>query len=431
MAPECPGQLVDPIYMLQKIKLNTLSMTALLGCATLLCETSSGAGIGIGIGIGPPPMISDGELYGPHMAVGEIGPFLGDVECFAVLAGAAVTAAGTGTVITGEVGTAPGTAITGFPVQGIVEAPAATHSNDSAAIAAQASATALYANLANTPGATVISAELGGITLNPGVYSFASTANIAAGTTLTLDGSGLYIFKVGSAITANVLSSVILMNGATPGQVFWQVTSAATLNGISFSGTVVAQAAITLGVNVVLDGRALATAAGAVTMAGNATINVPCLNVQPLPLTGPDEFVGNSYCSSPINSIGQQSELSAIGSDLASDGDLTLTVTQVPEGQMGFLLASQTQSLLVNPASSSGNLCLGGDLARFNRSGEIGLTVGGSFSLDLPLSDFPEDPGFGSPVMPGDTWNFQYWHRDAVDGSTTSNFSNGLEILIR
>jgi hypothetical protein len=429
MEQECLGELVDPTNMLQKIKLKTLSLTALLGCASVLCGASSGAGIGIGIST--PPQISDGELYGTQMAVGEIGPVLGDAECFAVLAGAAVTAAGTGTLVTGEVGTAPGTAITGFPVQGTIVAPFATHSNDAAAIAAQASATALYASLANTPSATVISAELGGITLSPGVYSFASTANIAAGTTLTLDGAGLYIFKVGSAITANVLSSVILMNGASPGQVFWQVTSAATLNGISFSGTVIAQAAITLGINVVLDGRALATAAGAVTMAGNATINVPCVDVQPLLLTGSVEIVGNSYCSSPINSIGQQSELSAIGSDLASDGDLTLTVTQVPEGQMGFLLASQTKSLLVNPASSSGNLCLGGDLARFNRSGEIGLAVGGSFSLNMPLSDFPEHPGFGAPVMPGDTWNFQYWHRDAVDGSNTSNFSNGLEILIR
>ncbi|MFT7537072.1 MAG: hypothetical protein ACI85K_003028 [Hyphomicrobiaceae bacterium] len=226
---------------------NFLKMPALLASVALLCGTSS--------------------------ILAQSAPSLGSAHSFALLGGQTVTVAAIGTIITGDVGTSPGTSITGFPAGGTVVAPFDTHSTDSEAVAAQAMATAVYTELATTGGATLITAELGGTTLNPGTYYFSSSANIAATTTLTLDGAGVYIFQVGSAITANVHSHVNLINGATPCQVFWQVTSAATLNGVDFSGTVVAQAAITLGVDAVLHGRAWTTAAGAVTLAGNNRVS--------------------------------------------------------------------------------------------------------------------------------------------------------------
>jgi hypothetical protein len=197
---------------------------------------------------------------------------VGAAQSFAVLGGTTVTAGGTGTVISGDVGVSPGTSITGFPASATVVPPFSTHSNDAAAIGAQSAATALYTTLATTGGATPLVAELGGTMRGPGVYSFTSTANIASGTTLTLSGSGIYIFQVGSAVTANVGSNVLLLNGASACNVFWQVTSAATLNGVNFAGTVVAQAGVTMGVGASLNGRALATAAGAVTLSGGNTV---------------------------------------------------------------------------------------------------------------------------------------------------------------
>ena len=197
---------------------------------------------------------------------------LGSAQSFAIVGGSAVTAAGTGTVITGDVGVSPGTSITGFPAGATVVAPFATHANDPAALAAQSAVTSLYSTLAGTAAAVPLVMELGGTTVTPGAYSFGSTANIAAGTTLTLNGTGTYIFQVGSALTANVLSNVVLTNGASACSVFWQITSAATLNGITFAGNVVAQAGITLGSGAQLTGRALVTAAGPVTMAGNDSV---------------------------------------------------------------------------------------------------------------------------------------------------------------
>ncbi|MFT6833658.1 MAG: hypothetical protein ACJAZN_003843, partial [Planctomycetota bacterium] len=31
----------------------------------------------------------------------------------------------------------------------------------------------------------------------------------------------------------------------------------------------------------------------------------------------------------------------------------------------------------------------------------------------------------------GETWNFQAWYRDAVSGTPTSNFTDGISILLR
>jgi Ice-binding-like/Putative Ig domain len=243
---------------------------------------------------------------------------LGAAASFAVLGGTAVTAAGgAGTVINGDVGVAPQTSITGFPPAAIVP-PFMNQGDDAAAIAAQGSATALYTALAGMGPATPISAELGGTSLVPGIYSIGA-ADIAAGTALTLTGAGTYIFQVASSLTANVGSSVILLGGASACNVFWQVTSAATLNGASFAGTVVAQAAVTLGVGAALTGRALATSLGAVTMSGGNSVggcSTPsgvCPTITIAPPTLPN----------PVLAVAYRQTLTASG----GTGTYTFTVT--------------------------------------------------------------------------------------------------------
>lgn len=86
---------------------------------------------------------------------------IGAAQSFAVVGGTAVTAAGAGTTITGDVGVSPGTSITGFPGSATIAPPFETHANDSSAVAAQAAATSLYATLAGASGAVLLPAELG------------------------------------------------------------------------------------------------------------------------------------------------------------------------------------------------------------------------------------------------------------------------------
>ena len=203
---------------------------------------------------------------------------VGAAASFAIVGGSGVSANGTGSVIDGDVGVSPGTSITGFPANATIVVPFTTHADpDGLAIAAQTSVTALYVALAGAGPCTPLGMQLDTVSVGPGVYCFSSTADLAANGTFTLDGAGLYIFQVGSGLTANALSNMQLLNGADPCNVFWQVTSMATLNGSTFAGNVVAQAAVTMGAGtmilpVSLSGRALATSAGAVTLAGFDTI---------------------------------------------------------------------------------------------------------------------------------------------------------------
>jgi hypothetical protein len=283
----------------------------------------------------------------------------GAAQSFAVLGGTTVTAAGTGTVITGDVGVSPGTSITGFPASAVVVPPFGTHANDAAAIAAQTATTALYSDLATRVGATPLGAELGGVALGPGLYSFSSTANIAGTTTLTLSGAGVYIFQVGSAVTANVGSNVLLLNGASACNIFWQVTSAATLNGVTFAGTVVAQAGITLGVGASLNGRALTTAAGAVTMSGGNTVGgcsaagPGCPVIDITPPTLPNGTVGLAY-SQQLGGTGGTAPYAFT----VSSGTLPAGLTLTPAGLLaGTPTTAGTSTFTIRAIDAAG--CFG------------------------------------------------------------------------
>jgi hypothetical protein len=121
---------------------------------------------------------------------------------------------------------------------------------------------------AQGPG-TVLPAQLNGAVLTSGIYSFSGgAADLAALGTLTLNGPGIFIFQVDSALTANVGSNVI--GTADPCSVFWRVGTSATLNGTSFLGNVIADASITVGAGSNVTGKVLAGTGptGAVTMAG-------------------------------------------------------------------------------------------------------------------------------------------------------------------
>lgn len=188
---------------------------------------------------------------------------LGATQSFGVLGGSSVTAGGAGATINGDVGVSPGTSITG-PVT--VVSPFGIHNNDLSAIAARAAYLTLNASLLSGGCTALASDQLNGQTLGPGCHS-GGALDLAATGSLNLTGAGIYIFRAASSLTTGVGSNVVL-NGVDPCNVYWQITSLATLDGITFPGTVVAGTGVHLGVGANLTGRALAAAAGDVTMAG-------------------------------------------------------------------------------------------------------------------------------------------------------------------
>ena len=180
-------------------------------------------------------------------------PGLGEAASYSVLGKAGVTNTGN-SVLSGNVGA--DSSITGFP-------PGSAAAQILAPAVNQAEADASTADLALTAqagGATNAGPDLTGANLVPGVYSVGSALLSGA---LTLNGPGVYIF-LADALTSS--GSVSLINGATACNVFWHVTSSASITGGSFVGTIIAGTSITFGDAVTLDGRALA-------LTGNVTLD--------------------------------------------------------------------------------------------------------------------------------------------------------------
>ena len=127
---------------------------------------------------------------------------LGTADPFAVLAGSAVTNTGA-TTIHGNLGVSPGTAISGFP-PGLLILPGTMHQTDAGALQAQSDLTTAYNFAAGEVcNLDLTGSDLGGRALTPGVYCFASSAQLTG--RLTLDGQGslnpIFLFQIGSTLT--------------------------------------------------------------------------------------------------------------------------------------------------------------------------------------------------------------------------------------
>jgi len=200
---------------------------------------------------------------------------LGTAAAFAVLAGTpAVTNTGA-TTVTGDLGIHPAAAVTGFP-PGIVNG--TIHAADAVALQAKGDLAGAYVDAAGRP-ATATHGTLGGLTLVGGVYN-AGGVTLGLTGTLTLDGqndpSSVWIFQATSDLITASSSSVSLINGAQACNIFWQVTSSATLGSSStFAGTILALTSITMNSGVSVNGRALARN-GAVTLINDAITRTSC-----------------------------------------------------------------------------------------------------------------------------------------------------------
>ena len=196
---------------------------------------------------------------------------LGTAESFAVLAGAGITNANQTTII-GDVGTSPTPSETGFDT---VTQTGANHHGDAVTQQAKVDLVTAYNAAAGASSPTAVAVELGGTTVKPGVYKGA-TLEITG--TLTLDTEGdpnaVFIFQTGSTLVTAANSAVVVRDGATACNVFWQVPSSATLGTDShLVGTVLASTAISAGSGATIAGRLLAQTAS-VTLDNNR-ITVP------------------------------------------------------------------------------------------------------------------------------------------------------------
>jgi hypothetical protein len=208
--------------------------------------------------------------FGAQATVG-----LGTADTFAVLAGSTVTNTGP-SVISGDVGLDPGSAVTGFP-PGIVNA-GTFHVADAVALQAKSDLTTAYNDAAGRSSTATISSDLAGRTLTSGVYTSATSLGLSGNLTLDAQGdpSAVFIFQAGSTLTTGSGAQVTLIGGAQACNVFWQVGSSATIGtGGHFVGVIMALDSISLTTGATLYGSALARN-GAVTLDTNTITRATC-----------------------------------------------------------------------------------------------------------------------------------------------------------
>jgi len=216
--------------------------------------------------------------FSTNAALGPNGIDLDCVSPFGIIAGSTVTNTGP-TIVDGNLGLSPGSAVTGFPPGTVVNG--TIKINDTEANNAKNCLTAAYIDAAGRSLNVIVMAngELGGLTLAPGLYKAPGGSFDITSVDLTLDAQGdpnaVWIFQMpSSTLSVGNGVKVILAGNASAKNIFWQVGSSATIGTTAqMKGTIMADQSITLKNGAVLLGRALAMT-GAVTLENNA-VTIP------------------------------------------------------------------------------------------------------------------------------------------------------------
>ena len=357
---------------------------------------------------------------------------LGNAQSFAALAGATVTNTGS-SVITGNVGVSASTAVTGFPPGLVLNG--SVHNNDAVAQQAQTALTAAMVNLRARPcqGAPD-SQPLSNNTVTPGVYCYAAAADLTG--PLVLDAQGdpaaEFVFKIGSALTVAGGSTVSLINGASPCNVYWVLGSSGTIGaGTFFVGNILATASITAITGASISGRALAST-GAVALDTNA-ITAP-LSCVPVPasaatvtftatVTAPGTYCNEaqilSYSSAtntwfPVD-LGAQACFTALESNLSIVKDFVADDNTTSLGKTRTVAANVPAKLRVRVINSGGGDATDVQVADALTSGDAGAYQLISVSPGTPNATDGFDNTIG-PLAAGATATMLFTVSASTDG---------------
>lgn len=140
-------------------------------------------------------------------------------------------------------------------------------------------------------------------------------------------------------------------------------------------------------------------------------------------------LIGTPYCDPAVpNSTGSPGILRARGSAVVADDELELTASSLPGPANGhannigyFMMGTGTNTFM--PPGAAGPLCIAPGLQRYLPPVSRTKDLGSGFERCIGTSFFPD-----APILAGETWNFQAWHRD---GAGPSNFTNAVSITFR
>lgn len=268
-----------------------------------------------------------GGVFGPGAVLAQVP--LGAAADFAVLGASSVVNTGP-SILTGNVGVAPGTAIVGFP-PGVV-AGGTLHAGDATATLAQSDAATAYAAALALQCDTPLAGDLSGLTLAPGVYCVATSASLSGNLTLDYqnDPNAVFVFQIGSTLITGSTSTVAAINtggNTCASNVTWAVGSSATLGTASnLVGNIIANTSVTLTTNALVDGRVLAIN-GAVTL---DTAYVTACTIPPPANVAPVVQLSSLQANAAVVGTARllDSQLALVDPDSANLVSATVTITQ-------------------------------------------------------------------------------------------------------
>ncbi|WP_339614587.1 ice-binding family protein [uncultured Winogradskyella sp.] len=213
-------------------------------------------------------------FFGTYSAISQIN--LRSIENFSLFtsAGAVGNTVSATSIITGDIGTNTGT-VNGF------ESPTVVNGNieiqNAITVQAALDLTAVVDQINNIETTSTHIPVFGnGETLTPGVYSQAAAASLNE--TLTLDAQGdsnaQFIFKIGGAFSTAAGATVVLINCASPANIFWLSGGAISMAAsTTISGNLISNpGAVDIGSGGNITGRMLSTT-GAIAVYGTEATN--------------------------------------------------------------------------------------------------------------------------------------------------------------
>jgi hypothetical protein len=137
--------------------------------------------------------------------------------------------------------------------------------------------------------------------------------------------------------------------------------------------------------------------------------------------------IGEVVCVGEENSTGFSGHLAATGSSIVANGSLALEVTCCPPFGFGLVVTTSSNG---NPIQSvavgEGTLCIAN--SQLGRFPAVMLDGAGAATQPVDLAAIPTNLA-PAAALPGDTYYFQFWHRDAVGGVATSNLTSAIAVL--
>lgn len=205
-------------------------------------------------------------------ATAAVAPNLGTSASFSVFGGSAMTADSSGATVSGDLGVNPGLSASGpWTVGGT-----SYFGTGGLSGTAKTDATTAYTsmNTTNKPGGTTWN-PVSDLTPTAGLYTVAGSATITGNLTLSGSASDVWIFQIADSLTFSNAATITLGGSASACNVYWYISSDATINGspaTKFVGTLIANGNVSLVTGPTVIGRMMALT-GTLSSAGTSNVS--------------------------------------------------------------------------------------------------------------------------------------------------------------